>query len=87
VAVSGSIVAAVLVGLTVLFATLAYLGTVFVHAQPAFELLGPALLLGRRVSFALLLAERFKFLPQRVVAWPQWIIWVSHGGSPVSADT
>jgi hypothetical protein len=41
--------------LTLLFPLLAHLGTVLVHAQPAFELLGPALLLGRRVSFALLL--------------------------------
>ena len=52
---AGAVFLAVPVFLTLLFPLLAHLGTVLVHAQPALELLGPALLLGCRVPFALLL--------------------------------
>jgi hypothetical protein len=44
------------VGLAIPITAFAHLGAMLVNAQPAFQLLGAALLLGRRVPFALLLA-------------------------------
>jgi hypothetical protein len=45
-----------LVSLAILISAFANFGAVLIDAQPAFQLLGAALLLGRRVPFALLLA-------------------------------
>lgn len=44
-----------LVGLPIPISAFAHLGAVLVDTQPAFQLLGTALLLGRRVPFPLLL--------------------------------
>jgi hypothetical protein len=82
VAPPGTVLFAVLVGFAIFFPALAHLGAVLVHPEPVLELLGPALLLGRRVSFAFLLAERVKFRLQRVVT-RSGITRLSHGGSPV----
>jgi hypothetical protein len=46
-----------LVGLAILISAFTHLGAVLVDTQPAFQLLGATLLLGRRVPFALLLAQ------------------------------
>jgi hypothetical protein len=73
-----------LVGLVILI-PFAHLRPVFVNAQPAFQLLGAALLLRRRMPFALLLAQGFKFLLQGVVTRPGRIVRVSHGGSSLSS--
>jgi hypothetical protein len=51
-----------LVGLAILIAAFAYLRPVLVDAQPTFQLFGAALLLRRRVPFALLFAQGIKFL-------------------------
>src|SRR5580704_5331257 len=65
--------------LAILFPALARFGAVLIDAQPALQLLGPALLLRRRVAFALLLAQRVEFLLQCVVTRPRWVERVSHG--------
>src|SRR5690348_16929229 len=62
----------------------AHLRPVLVDAQTAFQLLGAALLLRRRVPFALLLAQGFKFLLQGIVTRPGRLVRVSHGGSSLS---
>src|SRR5262245_942772 len=55
------------VGLTIVLPAFAHLRPVLVDAQPAFQFLGAALLLRRRVPFALLFAQGFKFLLQGIV--------------------
>jgi hypothetical protein len=55
------------VDLAILLPPFAHLRPVLVDAQPAFQLLGAALLLRRRVPFALLLAQGFRFLLQGIV--------------------
>jgi hypothetical protein len=45
------------VGLAILISAFAHLGAMLVDTQPAFQLFGAALLFGRRVPFALLLAQ------------------------------
>ena len=74
-----------LVGLAILIAAFAYLRPVLVDAQPTFQLFGAALLLRRRVSFALLFAQGIKFLLQGVVTRPGRIVRVSHRGSSLSS--
>jgi hypothetical protein len=74
------------VRLAILFLAVAYLGRLLVGVQPALKLLGAALLLRRRVPFALLLVQRVEFLLQGVVARPGRIIGVSHGGFPFWSD-
>src|ERR1700722_17930778 len=66
------------VGLAVLLAALAHLGPVLIDAQPALQLLGAALLLRRRVPFALLLVQRVEFLPEGVVTRTRRLIGISH---------
>jgi hypothetical protein len=68
------------VGVAVVFLTLADLGCVLVGVQPAFQQLGTALLAGRRVPLLLLLAQRVKFLLEGIVTRPGRIMGVSHGG-------
>src|SRR5689334_20470470 len=53
-----------LVGLAILIPAFAHLRPVLVDTQPALQLLGATLLLWRRVPFALLFAQRIKFLLQ-----------------------
>ena len=53
-----------LVRLAIVVPAFAYLFPVLVDAQPAFQLLGAALLLRRRVPLAFLFAQGFKFLLQ-----------------------
>jgi hypothetical protein len=50
--------------LAIVLPALAYPGPVLIHAQPALQLLRAALLLGRRVPFALLLVQRIELLLQ-----------------------
>jgi hypothetical protein len=45
------------VGLAILISAFTHLGAMLIDTQPAFQLLGAALFLGRRVPFALLLAQ------------------------------
>src|SRR5271156_1409656 len=73
------------VGLGILIAAFAHLRPVLVDAQPTFQLFGAALLLRRRVPFALLFAQGFKFLLEGVVTRPGRIVRVSHGGSSLSS--
>jgi hypothetical protein len=77
---AGAVFVGVTVFLAFLFALLADFGGVLVRVQAALELLGPALLLGRRVALALLLAQGLELLLHRIVAWPGWLIRVSHRG-------
>src|SRR5271169_4416902 len=74
-----------LVGFAILIPVFAHLRPVLVDAQPAFQLLGAALLLGRRVPFTLLFAQGFKFLLQGVVTRPGRIVRVSHSKSSLSS--
>jgi hypothetical protein len=73
------------VGLAIPVPAFAYLGVVLIDAKPAFQFLGAALLLGRLVAFALLLAQGLKFRLQGVVTRPGRIVRVSHGGSSSSS--
>jgi hypothetical protein len=72
------------VGLAILVSAFALLGAVLIDAQPAFQLLGAALLFGRFVPFALLLAQGLKFVLQGIVARPGLIVRVTHGGSSLT---
>jgi hypothetical protein len=71
-----------IVRVAVVLTALADLGRVLVGAQPALELLGPALLVGRRVPFALLLAQGLKFLLDGVVTRPGRIVGIGHRWCP-----
>src|ERR1700677_285876 len=71
-----------LVGLAIMLPAFAHLLPVLVDAQPAFQLLGAALLLRRRVPLAFLFAQGFKFLLQGVITRPGRLVRVSHGGPP-----
>ena len=72
--------------LAILLSALPHLGPVFIDVQPAFQLLGPALLLRRRVPFALLLAQRIEFRLEGVVTRPGRLIGVSHSRFLSSSD-
>ena len=78
----GAFLIVLAVRLAILFPAVAHLGRLLVDVQPALKLLGAALLLRRRVPFALLLVQRVEFLLQGVVARPGRIIGVSQGGFP-----
>ena len=64
----------VLVVLAMLISPFALLRPALVDAQPAFQLLGAALLVRRQVPFALLFAQGFEFFPQGVVTRPGRIV-------------
>ncbi len=64
--------------LAIVLAAIAHLGPVLIDAQPAFQLLGAALLLRRRVPFALLLAQRVELGLEGVVTRPGRLVRVSH---------
>jgi hypothetical protein len=70
------------VGLAIALPAFARIGPVLIDVQPAFELLGPALLLRRRVAFALLLAQRVEFILHCVVTRPSWLKGISHDRFP-----
>jgi hypothetical protein len=74
----GAFLRIVAVGLAIVLPALAHLGPVLIDAQPALQLLGAALLLRRRVPFALLLAQRVKFRLESFVTRPGRLIGVSH---------
>src|SRR5580692_12792270 len=71
-----------LVGFAIVLPAFAHLRPVLVDAQPAFQLLGTALLLRRGVPFAFLLAQGFKFLLQGVITRPGRVVRVRHGAPP-----
>ena len=71
------------VGLAIPVPAFAFLGIVLVHAQPTFQLLGAALLLGRLVPLAL--AQGLKFLLQGVVTRSGRIARVTYGGSSLAS--
>jgi hypothetical protein len=73
------------VGLAIPVPAFAFGGAVLVDAEPAFQFLGAALLLGRLVPGTLLLAQGLKFLLQGVITRPGRIVWVSHGGFSLSS--
>jgi hypothetical protein len=64
--------------LAILLPALSHLGPVLIHTQAALQLLGAALLLRRRVPFALLLAQRIEFLLESLVTRPGRLIGISH---------
>ena len=74
------------VGLAIMVPAFAFLGAVLVDAQPTFQLLGAALLLGRFVPLALLLTQGLKFLLQGIVTRPGRIVRVTHGGSSLASS-
>jgi hypothetical protein len=53
---------------------------VFVNAQAALQLLGPALFLRGRVALFLLLAQRFQLAFQGLIARPGRLVGIGHGG-------
>src|SRR5215472_1495425 len=65
-----------IIRVAVALTALADLGRVLVCVQPALELLGSALLVWRRVPFALLLAQGLKFLLDGVVTRPGRIVTI-----------
>lgn len=67
--------------LAIALPALAHLGRVLVGVQPPLQLLDTALLAGRGVTFALLLAQRVEFLLQGIVTRPRRIVRVVHGGA------
>jgi DNA-binding CsgD family transcriptional regulator len=69
------------VGLAILGSVFAHLGPVLIDVQPAFQLLGAALFLGRLVPFSLLLAQGLEFGLQGLIPRPGRIVRVTHAGS------
>ena len=67
-----------IVRVAVALTPLADLGRALVGVQPSLELLGSALLVGRRVPFALLLAQGLKFLLDGMVTRPGRIVGIGH---------
>jgi hypothetical protein len=74
------------VTLAITFSPFAHLPRVLVGVQPPLQLLDAALLAGCRVTFALLLAQRLKFLLQGVVTRPGLIIGIGHYGVLLVAE-
>src|ERR1700757_866866 len=66
----------------VLFPAFPYLCPMLVNAQTALQFLGPALLLGSRMTLALLFAQRFELLLQGIVPRTGRLVRVSHGALP-----
>jgi hypothetical protein len=85
-AMPGAFLLILAVRLAILLPALSHLGPVLVHPQPALQLLGAALLLRRRVPFALLLSQRIEFLLEGVITWPGRLIGVSHSRFSSSSD-
>jgi hypothetical protein len=71
-----------IVRVAVVLTALADLGCVLIGVQTALELLGSALLAGRGMPFALLLAQGLKFLLDGVVTRPGRIVGIGHRGCP-----
>jgi hypothetical protein len=68
--------------LAVLLPPVPHLLAMLVHPQPAFQLLGAALLIRGRVPFFLLPAQRLKLTFQGVIAGPWRLVGVRHAGPP-----
>jgi putative transposase len=73
------------VQLAVVLAAFPDLLAVLVDLQPVLELLGPALFLGGRVPFFLLLAQRFQLAFQCVIARAGRLVGVSHAVPPAGS--
>jgi len=80
--VTGAVLLVLAVLGAVLFPAFPYLRPVLVNVQTALQFFGAALLLGSRMTLALLFAQRFELLLQGIVPRAGRLVRDSHGAFP-----